>query len=194
MNTDFVVGVSDAGTDSLSYMFGREEGRKYLRERRNVPKDIVDSLPSLGYSGLANVMAAIKIAKYHNLGEDQAIVTVATDGAALYLSDNPMILEKRFGGRFDEVSAAEAFSRYMLGLAPDHLQEMSHKDRERIFNLGYFTWVEQQGVELNDFKARKDQAFWKAMRPEIRKWDKMIEKFNADVHSEDGPAAKKMRT
>merc|ERR1719379_1686314 len=92
-----------------------------------------------------------------------------------------MILEKHFGGRFDEVAAAEAFGRHMLGASPDHLEELTHKGRQRIFNLGYFTWVEQQGVELDDFKARHSQAFWKALRPEVRKWDQMIEKFNADV-------------
>ena len=30
--------------------------------------------------------------------------------------------------------------------ATDHLLELTHVERERIFNLGYFTWVEQQGV------------------------------------------------
>jgi cysteine synthase len=181
MNTDFVAGISDSQTDCLSYLFNNAAGQKYLKERRGVPADVVDRLPSMGYSGIANTLAAIKIAKYHNLGADQVIVTVATDGAALYSSDEPMILQKYFGGRFDEVAAAEVFARYMLGNATDHFMELSHKDRERIFNLGYFTWVEQQGVELDDFKARHSQAFWKALRPEVRKWDQMIEKFNADV-------------
>merc|ERR1711937_1011663 len=105
-------------------MFNHEAGHKFLRDRRGVPKDIVDALPSLGYSGLANILAAIKVAKYHDLGPDQAIVTVATDGAALYASDEPMILQKYFNGRFDEVAAAETFGRYMLGVGPDHLQEL----------------------------------------------------------------------
>ena len=30
--------------------------------------------------------------------------------------------------------------------APDHVLELTRADRDRIFNLGYFTWVEQQGV------------------------------------------------
>ena len=37
---------------------------------------------------------------------------------------------------------------------------MTRADRDRIFNLGYFTWVEQQGVPLDEFEARRDQAFW----------------------------------
>ena len=31
-------------------------------------------------------------------------------------------------------------------------------DRNRIFNLGYFTWVEQQGVSLDDFEARRGRS------------------------------------
>ena len=32
------------------------------------------------------------------------------------------------------------------GITDDHLLECATEDRNRIFNLGYFTWVEQQGV------------------------------------------------
>ena len=38
--------------------------------------------------------------------------------------------------------------------------EATQRERERIFNLGYFTWVEQQGVALADFDRRKGQDFW----------------------------------
>jgi len=181
MNTDYISGVSDAATDSLSYLFNHPAGIKFLKERRGVPDDILEHLPSFGYSAIANVLSAIKLAKYQGLGADQAIITVATDGAALYASDEPMILEKRYGGRFDEVAAAEAYGRYMGGLSTDNFQECTHMDRQRMFNLGYYTWVEQQGKSLEDFKAREKQSFWKAMRPEIRKWDESIEQFNRDV-------------
>merc|ERR1712178_8893 len=173
-------------------MGNSEVGQKYLRERRGVPEDVVKALPSFGYSGLANTLSAIKIAKYHDLGPDQAIITVATDGANLYASDEPMILRTRFGGKFDEVAAAEAFGRYMMGVGIEHFQELTHRDRQRIFNLGYYTWVEQQGVSIDAFKAREKPSFWKALRPEVKRWDQMIEKFNADVASE--PPAKKAKT
>jgi len=188
MNTDFVAGVSDDATDSLLYLFNHEAGKRFLVERRGVPAELVDALNSMGYSAIANTLAAIKIAKYHNLGPDQAVVTVATDGADLYASDYPETLRKRFGGRFDEVAAAQCFGQHVLGCDVSHLQELSHVDRQRIFNLGYYTWVEQQGVELNDFNARKSQSFWKGLRPEIHKWDEMIEEFNAEVAAEESPS------
>lgn len=192
MNTDYVVGVSDAATDSLSYLFNDEAGQRYLRERRGVPDDVVKCLPSFGYSAIANTLAAIRIAKHHDLGPDQAIVTVATDGANLYASDEPMILRTRYGGRFDEVAAAEAFGRYMLG-GGQELQELTYRDRQRIFNLGYYTWVEQQGVSIEDFKARANQSWWRNLRPEIKKWDESIEQFNADVAGENGSAPKRAK-
>ncbi len=55
---------------------------------------------------------------------------------------------------------------------------LTDRDRDRIFNLGYFTWVEQQGVELADFEARRSQEFWLALREFVPVWDGLIEDFN----------------
>jgi cysteine synthase len=181
MNTDVVVGVSDAATDSLSYVFNTPEGRAYLAERRGVPQAIVDALPAFGYSGICNVLAAIKVAKQFDLGPHQAVITVATDNASLYATEMPMILEKRFCGRFDQVAAGEAFGQHMLGASTEHTRELTYRERERIFNLGYFTWVEQQGVSLEDFVARKQQSFWRGLRELVPAWDALIEQFNADT-------------
>ena len=37
--------------------------------------------------------------------------------------------------------------------------ELSQIDKNRIFNLGYFTWVEQQGISLEDFEKEKIKIF-----------------------------------
>ncbi len=49
---------------------------------------------------------------------------------------------------------ARSSAQHLLGAATDHSLELGHRDRERIFNLGYYTWVEQQGVSLAEFTAR----------------------------------------
>jgi cysteine synthase len=67
------------------------------------------------------------------------------------------------------------------GIADDHMLELTHFDRKRIFNLGYFTWVEQQGVTIDDFERRKDQRFWRSLVESIPMWDHLIEDFNAEV-------------
>lgn len=78
-NTDLVVAISDAATDSLGYLFNHPEGKRYLTERRGVPAEVVEGLASFGFSGIANVLAAVKTAKELDLGPNDAIVTVATD-------------------------------------------------------------------------------------------------------------------
>ena len=59
--------------------------------------------------------------------------------------------------------------------------ELGHQDRKRIFNLGYYTWVEQQGVRFDDFEERKDQSFWRGLVDTIPAWDRLIESFNAEA-------------
>ena len=57
--------------------------------------------------------------------------------------------------------------------------ELDHKERERIFNLGYFTWVEQHNVPLDSFLARRRPSFWRDLRPLMHEWDSLIAEFNA---------------
>jgi len=181
MNTDLVAGVSDHATDTLYVLFNTEVGQAYLRERRGVPAQTLAELASFGFSGIANVLAAIKTAKLLRLGPDDAIVTVATDGAAMYGTERAKALAKHFPAGFDAVSAGETFARFMLGQSTDDLLELGQRDRERIFNLGYFTWVEQQGVSIADFDARKQQSWWRGLRGHMAAWDQMIGELNARV-------------
>ncbi|MGB3565045.1 MAG: pyridoxal-phosphate dependent enzyme [Thermoanaerobaculia bacterium] len=179
MNTDVVTAVSDRATDSLLVLFNTEVGRRYLVERKQVEQETVAELGRLGLSSLCNLLAAIKTAKHFELEEDDVILTVATDGAELYASELEKILARDFPSGFDEVEAAEIFGRDLAGAATDHLQELSYTDRRRIFNLGYYTWVEQQGVTLEDFEIRRQQKFWRQLRDLVPVWDEMIRDFNA---------------
>jgi cysteine synthase A len=181
MNTDVVVDVSDRSTDQLGVVFNSAEGRAYLVDRRGVDPRIVDQLSSLGLSSICNVLGAIKIAKHQGMGSDDAIVTVATDGAEMYASERRKTKAKHFGGTFESLHAAEAFAEHLLGAADDHLLDLSDRDRRRIFNLGYFTWVEQQGITLQEFTARRDQRFWSDLRSRLPLWDAMIEEFNREA-------------
>jgi cysteine synthase len=183
MNTDLVVAVSDRSTDALGVLFDAEAGRAYLRQRRRIPPAVLERLPAFGLSSICNVVAAIKTAKFLGLGEDDAILTVATDGAAMYGSEREKTIATRFGGRFDAAAAGETFAQHLRGASTDHVRELSHADRTRIFNLGYFTWVEQQGLSLADFTVRRDQAFWRGLRDLLPVWDDMITEFNRRTES-----------
>ncbi len=183
MNTDLVVAVSDRSTDGLGVLFDAEAGRAYLRQRRRIAPAVLEQLPAFGLSSICNVVAAIKTAKFLDLGEDDAIFTVATDGAAMYASEREMTIATRFRARFDAAAAGETFAQHLLGAATDHMLELSHADRTRIFNLGYFTWVEQQGLSLADFTVRRDQAFWRGLRNLLPMWDQMIGEFNHRIRT-----------
>lgn len=179
MNTDFIVGVSDVSTDELDVLFNSEVGRRYLVERRGIDPALVARLGSLGFSAICNILGAIKTARYLDLGPDDALITVATDGADLYQSEHAKTVADHFGGAFDAVHAGEVFGQHILGADQNRLLELTEADRRRIFNLGYFTWVEQQHVPTEDFVARRQQSFWRGLRELIGVWDAMIEEFNA---------------
>jgi cysteine synthase len=178
-NTDFVAAVSDRATDQLSVLFSDPAGLAYLRDRRGVPRSALDALSSFGLSSICNVLAAVKLAKHLGLGPDDVIVTVATDGAEMYESERRRIRARDFAAGFDATAAAEVFARWMLGADTDNLLEATTEDRSRIFNLGYYTWVEQQGVSVDDFLARARRSFWLGLRRKLDAWDALIEEFNA---------------
>jgi cysteine synthase A len=179
MNTDMVVGISDRATDALNLLFNSDVGKGYLARRRRLDPALVAQLDGLGLSSIANVLAAIKTAQRLDLGADEAIVTVATDGAAMYGSEREKFEAARYPDGFDEVNAGEVFGEHLAGLADDHTIELDTAGRKRVFNLGYYTWVEQQGVPLAEFDRRRDQRFWRGLQGAIPVWDRMIEEFNA---------------
>jgi cysteine synthase len=178
MSTDVVTAVSDRATDALDVLFNSPAGREYLIRRRHVPEELVERLPMFGLSSICNVLASIKLARYHRMGPDDVLVTVATDPAALYDSERTKTLAREFQGEFDAVDAGECYGRYVLGLGADHLLELSQRDRERIFDLGYYTWVEQQGISLEAFVERRRPAFWRGLHALLDAWDEAIVEFN----------------
>ncbi|MBO0736072.1 MAG: pyridoxal-phosphate dependent enzyme [Alphaproteobacteria bacterium] len=179
MNTDIVVGVSDRSTGALDLLFNSHTGSAYLSERRGLDPQTIAELPYLGLSGIANLVAAIKTAKRLELGEDDLLVTVATDSAVLYASERQKYLDTRHPDGFDTVNAGEVFAQHLLAAVDNNVLELTHGERSRIFNLGYYTWVEQQGVRLDDFEKRRSEVFWTALRRSASEWDRLIAEFNA---------------
>jgi cysteine synthase len=178
-NTDVVVDVTDRATDQLSVLFSDPVGLAHLSGRRGVPEGVLAALPSFGLSSICNVVAAVKLAKHLDLGPQDVVVTVATDGAPMYESERQRILARDFPGGFDEAAAAEVFGRWLLGADTSDLLETTTRDRDRIFDLGYYTWVEQRGTSVEDFVARRDPAFWAGQHARVEAWDELIADFNA---------------
>jgi cysteine synthase A len=183
MNTDVVVDVSDRDTDRLNVLFNTAEGREHLRAR-GVDANAIGALDAF-VSSICNVLAAIKTAKLLRLGSDDVVITVATDGAAMYRTEIDKVLDRDFPAGFGAAEAAETFGRSLEGQGTDDMLQLTDEDRRRIFNLGYFTWVEQQGVSVEDFVAREDQMFWRSLRDLLPQWDEAIRAFNGRAGAGD---------
>ena len=181
MNTDLVVGVSDYDSDGINALFNTPAGQNYLHQRKGISTGVLDALTSMGFSGIANVLAAIKVARYLSLGPEDVLITVATDGSALYQTELQKWLSLEAPEGFNELLAAELYGTHLKNVRVDHLLELTEIDRTRIFNLGYYTWVEQQGIDTLDFERRRKQAFWDQLERLIPVWDTLIDAFNQET-------------
>ena len=77
-----------------------------------------------------------------------------------------------------DLDAAAVFGEHLANVSTDAVVECTERDRNRIFNLGYYTWVEQQGTPFELFEERRRQSFWRGLRRYLPVWDEMIADFN----------------
>jgi cysteine synthase len=178
-NTDMVMAIDDASPMALIRLFNEPTGQRYLVSQ-GVPAGFVEQLPLLGISSVANMLSAIKFAKYYELGPEDVVLTVATDSMEMYNSRLVELNEEE--GEFGELQAAAAYHAHLLGTTIDYVEELGYYDRKRIHNLKYFTWVEQQGKTYEEIQAQwYDDSYWTSFQPQTEEIDEMIEAFNERV-------------
>jgi hypothetical protein len=141
---------------------------------------VVENLDLLGFSGIGNLLSAIKYAKYYELTKYEVVLTVLTDSMELYGS---RLKEMRDSfGAYRQQQAAADFARYLAGVGIDNLQELSYQDRRRVHNLKYFTWVEQQGKSYEEIMDQwYGPRYWLEVQNQINSIDSLIEGFNDRV-------------
>jgi cysteine synthase A len=176
-NTDLVIGIDDEAAMSLIRLFNEPAGRRYL-VTRGLAAALVEKLPWLGLSSAANLLAAVKFARYFELGPNDVVLTVLTDSMEMYGSRLSELTAER--GELTDTDAAVAHNRYLLGASTDFIQELTHTDRRRVHNLKYYTWVEQQG---KTFEEIQDQwygpTYWSDIAGQAEAIDVLINEFNA---------------
>ena len=178
-NTDFVVAIDDNAVVNLARLFNEPAGRGYLVSQ-GVPENMVGQLDLLGFSGISNMLSAIKFAKYYELGDNDIVLTVLTDSMELY--DSRLTEMHAEFGEYDQLNAAADFARYLQGVTTDNMIELNYVDRKRIHNLKYFTWVEQQGKTYEEIMAQWYQEdYWTGIQSQVEEIDAAISEFNADV-------------
>jgi hypothetical protein len=180
-DTDMAVGVDDELAIRYIRLFNEEAGRKNLLEAGADPEALT-KLDWMGISGVGNLIGAIKMAKYYELGEEDIVFTMFTDSMELYGSRLRELRAER-GDYGQRQADRDLESIRSLGL--DHVFEMSHVDRRRVHNLKYFTWIEQLGKSLDELRAQWEdyRDYWGSLYDQVGDIDAMIEEFNREVLS-----------
>jgi len=176
-NTDMVIAVDDVNTMSLLRLFNESIGREYLIEQ-GVQESFVDNLPLLGISGIANIIGAIKFAKYYELDRNDIILTVLTDSTELYQSRLAEMRKENLN--YSKIDAATAYYQHLRGLSTDYMEELNYLSKKRIHNLKYYTWIEQQEKELEELNRQwyDDKNYWKDVHKQASQIDRIIDSFN----------------
>jgi cysteine synthase A len=86
--------------------------------------------------------------------------------------------QRALHGLYTRNLAGRHFGRYLEGIGTGNLQELTFRDRRRLHNFKYYTWVEQQGRSAEELRELWDPDFWPAVYAQVEAWDRMIAEFN----------------
>ena len=176
-NIDLVIAIDDNPNIDLMRLFNEPKGHEYLLSK-GVSAEMIKKLELLGISSIANIMGAIKTAKYYEMNENDIVFTVATDSMEMYGSRLLESREKQ--GEYSFTQAAVDYNAALMGLSIDNMLELSYYDRRRMHNLKYFTWIEQQGKDVEELNAQwYDEHYWERQFNKVFEWDERINEFNA---------------
>ncbi|MBQ4062313.1 MAG: pyridoxal-5-phosphate-dependent protein subunit beta [Christensenellaceae bacterium] len=177
-NTDMVIAIDDNDSQNLTRLFNEDEGRRFLIKEAGVDESIVEKLGFLGISGIANVLCCIKMAKYYEMTEKDIIGTVLTDSIDMYGSRIEELKER--DGEYTNKRAAVDFVRHLEGQKTDNMLELTYPERKRVHNLKYYTWVEQQGKNVDELNALwyDTENSWGAVHKQAADIDALINEFN----------------
>ena len=180
-NTDLVAAIRDEDCMRLIRLFNEDEGRLVLLDK-GISQKIICKLPLLGISSICNLLAAIKVAKYFEFNENDIIFTMFTDSAELYQSRLVELQEQK--GEYTKLQAHLDLEGCLQSQVYDNLLELSYWDKKRIHNLKYYTWIEQQGMDLEELNAQWSEEYWTDIyEKEVTYIDNQIIEFNQLIRS-----------
>jgi len=156
LTTDFVVLIED--DDCVKGLKVIHDGTDILVESGVDPELAKGLIPLFGVSGICNIIGAIKMAKYMNLGPDDNIVTVATDGFNRY---NSVIedLDKRY-----LETGHNVMKRWLNDIFIEADTEKIHdfrskESKEQLFNQKEKDWL-PFGYTKEYLDSMRDMDFW----------------------------------
>ncbi len=175
-NTDCVAAIDDEDPMRVLRLFNEPTGREVLINQ-GIDKAVVDKLSYLGISSISNLLSAIKLAKYYEYNEKDVIFTVFTDSKDMYNSRLSELTEAN--GQYTSGQAETDLHSSIHRQGIDYFKELSYYDKKAVHNLKYFTWVEQQGKDVEELNAQwYDENYWLERFSIVPTWDKLIDEFN----------------
>jgi len=157
-NMDLLVCIDDEAC--LKGLQLLQEGRDVLGSELGLQQDFLESIDGVfGISGVCNVLAAIKAANHYDMDEGDVVFTVATDGFDRY----PSVM-RRLDQNEGPMTADIAKERIAIFREPDQewLLDGTLAVRRRWHNQKYFTWVEQQGMTVEELEALWEPETWES--------------------------------
>jgi cysteine synthase len=157
LTTDYVALVHDDDCVLGLELLERHHGG--LESLLGLPAKSLEGFEGLfGVSSLCNILGAIHTAQFLNLGPDDNVVTIATDGFDRYpsvLADRERrcgpVGEKDLSARFEQV--------FRGGDAHDILDVRPREQKERLFGYKEKSWT-PFGYSLPYLEGMKSQSFW----------------------------------
>ncbi len=177
-NTDMVAAIDDEATIRVLRLFNETAGKETL-SRYGLTDDAIRQLSLLGISGICNLQAAIKTARYLELEANDVVMLPLTDSVDMYRTRLTELRKER--GPMTKTGAVINFERYLLATTVDYFKELRFTDRKAIHNLKYFTWVEQQGRTVEELDALWSPFFWLDLVDRLPEWDRKIVEFNHET-------------
>jgi len=171
LTTDYVMMVHD--DDCVAGLKVLQEGHRVLESLLKLgPGSLAWMRDWFGISSVCNILGAIKTAKLLDLGPNENVVTVATDGFDRYPSVMAD-LEKRRGVITDVVLATWFESIFRGATRADTLDVRSAEQKDRLFRMKREVWT--QFGYADEYLARmQSQAFWDAEYAKVEPTDRAL--------------------
>ncbi len=173
LNMDALMCIDDLDCKKGLQLLTDPAGVRYLSEEAGVDPEHARQLAEVfSISGVCNLLGAIKTVKFYGFGPRDNVVTVATDNIGRYRS--VMADMQRHYGPLDRLRAAVYLETIFHGVKLDWVQEGTLHNRQRWFNLKYFTWVEQQGKTVEELNAQRDPEWWHVQQEKVVEFDRLL--------------------
>ena len=171
LTTDYVSLIHD--DDCVMGLELLERRLPVVKTLLGLPQGKLASLEGVfGVSGICNVLGAIRLAHHLNLGADDNVVTIATDGFDRYPSVLADLAERR--GPMDAAKLGGWFeSVFRGGSEVDILDVRPRAEKERLFAYKEDVWS-GFGYSHAYLEEMKSQGFWEAQYAAIEGIDRAL--------------------